>query len=259
MRRGVLYVILGVIFTSLFLCFNSTAQSISESAAMSDSLADVAFQNSSALEVLQKAIEQYPKEYMLFWRFSRTYSDMGAALKATTDDEKEQQLALYEKSLDYAEQAVNANPEGSMGYTRRAIANGRIALFKGVWESIGLVKKVKADCEKAIELDKQNSLAYYIYARTHAKVSEKPKIFRWPLGLSWANIDDAIKNFEIAISLRPNYIMYRLDAAKAFIENEEYEKARANLTAIATLPKAYQLDDDSKKEAAELMEKIKDK
>jgi tetratricopeptide (TPR) repeat protein len=236
-----------------------TAQTAAQAAALSDSLADVAFQNKPALEVLVVADAKYPGSYDILWRVSRTYSDMGAAINAVSDEQKKQQLELYEKSLAFANQAIAANSAGSMGYTRRAIANGRIALFKGVWESIDLVKQVKGDCEKAMELDKNNSLAFYIYARTHAKVSEKPKLFRWPLGLGWANIDEAIKNFEISIALRPNYIMYRLDAAKAYIEEDEYEKARAHLMAISTMQKTYQLDDDSRKEAAELLEKIKGK
>ncbi len=235
------------------------AQSLQSIIEKSDSLADVAFRNEPALDVLSAGLKSYPASYEILWRLSRTYSDMGAAINPVSDEQKQQQLSLYEKSLAYADQAIAANPNGSMGYTRRAIANGRIALFKGVWESIDLVKKVKQDCEKAIELDKNNSLAYYIYGRTHAKVSEKPKLFRWPLGLGWANMDDAIKYYEMAISMKPNYIMYRLDAAKAYIEEDEYTKARAELTAIATLPKTYQLDDDSRKEAAELMEKIKNK
>lgn len=252
------YVVIGFVFScALFL--TSAAQTAAEIAAKSDSLADVAFQNEPALEVLTAAATKYPGTYDILWRLSRTYSDMGAAINAVSDEQKKQQLDLYEKSLEYANQALAINPGGSMGYTRRAIANGRIALFKGVWESIDLVKGVRSDCEKAMELDKNNSLAFYIYARTHAKVSEKPKLFRWPLGLAWANIDEAIKNFEIAIALRPDYIMYRLDAAKAYIEEDEYDKARTHLTAISTLPKAYQLDDDSRKEAAELLEKIKGK
>ncbi len=251
--------ILGLMFLCMLLPVVVTAQTAAEATALSDSLADVAFQNKPALEVLSAADTKYPGTYDILWRLSRTYSDMGAAINAVSDEQKNQQLELYEKSLAYANQAIAANPAGSMGYTRRAIANGRIALFKGIWESIDLVKKVKGDCEKAMELDKDNSLAFYIYARTHAKVSEKPKLFRWPLGLGWANIDKAIKNFEISIALRPNYIMYRLDAAKAYIEEDEYEKARAHLMAISTIQKSYQLDDDSRREAAELLEKIKGK
>jgi Tfp pilus assembly protein PilF len=143
-----------------------------------------------------------------------------------------------------------------MGYTRRAIANGRVALFRGIWESLDLVKQVKADIEKAIALDSKNATAYYILARTHAKVAERPRMVRWPLGLSWASNEEAAKYYEQSIALRPGFIMYRLDAARTYVELEEYAKAREHLTAIPTLAKEDEDDDRFRKEAADLLKKI---
>ena len=79
------------------------------------------------------------------------------------------------------------------------------------------------------------------------------------MGLGWGNIEDAIKNFEKAISLRPNFIMYRIDAARAYVENDAYPKAKEQLTMIATLSKMDEDDDQFRKDAKELLEKIKDK
>jgi len=71
-------------------------------------------------------------------------------------------------------------------------------------------------------------------------------------------MEESLKLFEQAIALRPSFIMYRLDAAKAYIEEDEFDKAREQLTKIATLGKEDEDDDQFKKEAAELLEKIKD-
>jgi len=132
-------------------------------------------------------------------------------------------------------------------------------LFKGIWESLDLVKQTKADCEKAIALDTTNAAAYYVLGRTHLKVTEKPKIIRWPLGLSWANLDESVKNFEKSIALRPEFIMYRLDCARAYVELDEYDKARVHLTTISTLPTMDEDDGQFRKEAQELLDKIKGK
>jgi FimV-like protein len=98
-----------------------------------------------------------------------------------------------------------------------------------------------------------------VLGRTNAKICEKPRIIRWPLGLGWANMDDAIKNYEKSIELRPNFIMYRIDCARAYIEMDEYTKAREHLEKIASLPKEDEDDDQFRKEAIELLEEIKDK
>ena len=227
--------------------------------AASDEFSTKTFENEKSLGVLMKANAVDSNNYEILWRISRAYSDIGEILPTVTQEQKTKQLQIYQKSLDYAELAVKANPNASMGYTRRAIATGRVALFKGVWDSIDLVKQVRADCEKAIDLDKNNPAAYYVLGRTNAKLCEKPKIIRWPLGLSWANYDDAKANYEKAISLRPTFIMYRLDAARAYTEVDEFDKAKEQLTRIATLPTENQQDNQFRKEAKDLLEQIKDK
>jgi len=224
-----------------------------------DSFAESIFNNQKALEKYAEALAISPNNYEILWRLSRTYVDIGEHLPNKTDAEKKAQLELYERSLDFAKNAIAANPEGSMGYTREAIANGRIALFRGVFESLSLVKQTKADCEKAISLNPNEPAAYYVLGRTNVKLCEKPKFIRWPLGIGWANMDDAVKNYEKAIELRPNFIMYRIDCARAYIEMDEYAKAREHLTKIAALPKEDEDDDIFRKEAVELLESIKDK
>lgn len=224
-----------------------------------DDYSEKQFNNEKALKAFQEAFAHAPNSYDILWRLSRTYVDIGEHQPAKTDAEKQEQLKTYEKALDFAEKAVLSNPNGSMGYTRRAIARGRIALFRGIWESIDMVKQTRTDCEKAIALDPNSAPAHYVLGRTHAKVCEKPRIVRWPLGLGWANMDESIANYEKAIALRPDFIMYRLDCARAYVEMDEYEKARAHLSAIPTLPKKDEDDDRFRTEAAQLMEQIKGK
>ena len=217
------------------------------------------FENQKALDSYQEAFALEPSNFEVLWRISRSLVDLGEHLPSGTDEEKAKQLEMYEKSREFANKAIAANATGAMGYTRRAIANGRIALFKGVWESLDLVKQVRADCEKAILLDANDAAAYYVLGRTHLKVCEKPRIIRWPLGLGWANLDDAVKNCEKAITLRPNFIMYHLDCARAYVEQDEYDKARTPLNSISSLATMDEDDGQFRKEATDLLEKIKGK
>jgi len=154
---------------------------------------------------------------------------------------------------------VKADPKNSMAYTYRAVANGKIALFKGVFSVSGIVNSVREDCEKAISLDPNNAIAYYVLGRTHAKLAEKPKMFRWPLGLAWGNIDDAIKFYNKAVSIDPNFVMFRLDLAKAYISQDSFQQAKVQLQAIPQLPKRDEDDDQMKAEAAKLLQEIKNK
>ncbi len=224
-----------------------------------DEFSSKAFDNQKALDKFLEALAVAPNDDEVLWRISRSYVDVGEHLPSTTEEEKQSQLATYEKALGFAEKAVTANPKSSMSYTRRAIANGRIALFKGVWSALDFVNAARSDCEKALELDSLNNAAYYVLGRTHAKVSEKPRIIRWPLGIGWASLDDAVANYEKAVALRPDFIMYRLDCAKTYIEMDEYTKAREHLSVISLLPKQDEDDDQFRREGKELFESIKEK
>lgn len=244
-----------LLFIIISLCFpQETERDYLKLVSEGDNYAEKTFENHKALDKYLEALNKSPKNYELYWKISRCYVDIGEHLPANTNDEKIKQEATYKKAYLYADSAVKINPLGSMGYTRRAIANGRIALFKGIWDNIGLVKQTKADLDKAIELDPTNASAYYVLGRTHTKVSEKSKIIRIPLGLGWASLDDAINNYEKAISLRPDFIMYRLDAAKAYIRKENYQKAIEHLSIIKNLPTQDEDDPKFKKEAEELLQ-----
>ncbi|MDP3580877.1 MAG: hypothetical protein Q8S39_03010, partial [Ignavibacteria bacterium] len=108
------------------------------------------FNNEKALEVLKKAEKAEPNNFEVIWRMSRTLVDIAEKMPTSTDQQEEAQIAMYQKALEYAEKAVKTNSNSSLGFLRRAIANGKIALFKGVFSVAGVVNSVKADVEKAI-------------------------------------------------------------------------------------------------------------
>jgi tetratricopeptide (TPR) repeat protein len=247
-------VITAFAFCSLSMVSAQTKESL---IAEGDHFSTVTFENQKALDKLLQADKLAPRDYEVLWRMSRSYVDVGEHLPGKTDQEKAAQLDYYQKAFDCADRAVKANPEGPMGYLRRAIANGRVALFKGIWGAISLVKDVKTDCEKASALDANNASVYYVLGRTHAKLCEKGKMIRWPLGLGWANRDDASKLFEKAIALRPDFMMYRIEAAKNYLENDDEQKAKDQLVKIATLPKEDEDDDAVRTEAKEMLAKLK--
>ncbi|MFZ1081750.1 MAG: tetratricopeptide repeat protein [Candidatus Kryptoniota bacterium] len=229
--------------------------SLQEMLKMSDDLFNK-FDNKGACEVLLDANRDYPHDAEILWRLCRVEMHIADHMVVSNDQEKDAQLQAYQIAYDYGDSAVAADPKNSMAYTFRAAVNGKIALFKGVFSVAPIVKQVRDDCEKAISLDPNNPIAYYIMGRTHAKLAEKPSIFRWPLGLSWGNIDDAIKLYQKAISLDPNFIMFRLDLAKSYLSDDDQQKAREQLNAIPSIPKRDEDDDARKAEAGSLLQKI---
>lgn len=220
------------------------------------------FNNEKALEVYQKADVKYPDKWEILWRISRAYVDIGEHMPASTSEQEEKQLEKYQLAFEYANRAVQLAPEQSVTYLRRAIANGRIALFKGVFSVASVVNAVRDDCHKSIELgtggNDIQSVAHYVLARTHAKISEKWAPARAILGLGWADLDSSFVHYKKAIQIKPNFAMFYHDYALALIEDDEYQKAREMLNKVLQAPIEDEDDELKKEEAKKLLKEIED-
>jgi tetratricopeptide (TPR) repeat protein len=220
------------------------------------------FNNEKALEVLKKAEKSEPNNFEVIWRMSRTLVDLAEKMPTSTSQQEDAQIATYQKALEYAEKAVKTNGTSSIGFLRRAIANGKIALFKGVFSVAGIVNSVRADAEKAIQLNNGGNfiqaVAHYVLGRTHAKTSEKWKPARSVLGLGWADNEIAISEFKKAIQLYPNYVMFYVDYANSLIREDDYKTAREMLNKALKAPIAHQDDEKRLAEAKKTLNDIKD-
>ncbi len=218
------------------------------------------FKNEKALEVYKKADVKYPDNWRVFWRISRAHVDIGEHMPASTDEQQEAQIKKYDLAYEYADHAVQLAPDQSLPYLRRAIASGRVALFKGVFSVADVVNSVRDDCEKAIELnsgsDSDQAVTHYVLARTHAKISEKWAPARAVLGLGWAELDSAFVHYKKAIELKPSFVMFYLDYAKALISDDEYEEAKKNLELAINSPIEDEDDADKKDEAKALLVEV---
>jgi tetratricopeptide (TPR) repeat protein len=218
------------------------------------------FNNEKALDSYLQADKLSPDNWQILWRISRAYVNIGVHMPSTTGEEEDAQLAEFEKALGYADRAVKIAKDQSVVYVRRAVVNGRIALFKGVFTVGGVVNKVKEDCEKAIKLnnggDYTQALAHYILGRTHAKVSEKWAPARAILGLGWADKDTALTELKKAVELYPNFRMFYLELGKAYLEDDEYDKAKFYLNKVLESPKKDQDDDQVLAEAKQLLKDL---
>lgn len=253
------FILLALSIAALF-SSAASAQTVEKLIAEGDELAEKQHKNEAALEKFLQAEKLQPNSWEAIWRISRSYVDIAEHMPDKTKEEKEAQEAKYKLAFDYAEKAVKLAPNKSVVYLRRAIANGRIALFKGVFSVAGIVNDVKKDLDKAIQLNNSGDMilatSHYVLGRTHAKLAEKSSIVRWPLGLGWGNLETAIAEYKKAISLRGDYKMFHLDLAKAYVEDGEEEKAKAELKRLLTFPKSDEDDDKFDAEAKELLKDL---
>jgi tetratricopeptide (TPR) repeat protein len=218
------------------------------------------FNHQKALETYLLADSLYPVNWILMWKISRAYVDITEKMPQETSEEEDAKELEFQKALFYADSSVKLAPGEAETYVRRAIANGKIALFEGVFSAIGSVNDVRDDSEHAIELGNggnyTQALAHYILGRAHYKVCQKTILLRLPLGLGWGDMDDSIRELEMAVKLRPNFRMFYLALAKAYIDESEYEKAKETLLLLEKAPFVDEDDDTVLEESKELLVEV---
>ncbi len=249
-----------ILLLTIFCLSSSYAQTLDELLKQGDQFVEE-YQNQKALDIYLKADKLSPNNWDVLWRISRAYVDLGEKMPEKTDAQKDEQEKIYKKALEFADKSVKLGPDQAITYVRRAVANGRIALFEGVFSAIGTVNDIKEDCEKAIQLGNGGNyvqaLAHYVLGRGHLKVCEKAYLVRLPLGLGWGDTEEAVRLLETAVKLKPNFRMFLFELAKAYVEEDEYDKAKETLKKVEKAPKVDEDDDIVLANAKKLYEEIK--
>jgi len=207
------------------------------------------FNNRGAEAKFIKALELEPQNADILWRLSRTMVDIGEHLP------KDNQEGYYNSATSYADKAIAADAKNPQGHLRRAIALGRLALFKGVFKSVSLVKQVKLSLDNCLALAPNEPVAHYVLARTHHRLCEKPKLALKVMGLGWADLEIAEAEFKKAISLDETYIMFRYDYAKMLIELGRIKEAEEQLKKVLELPIRDEDDQEKKQDAKRMLSK----
>lgn len=214
-------------------------------------------QLASAATLVDQALTAGPRDYEVLWRASRLRLLQGDA----QPEKSKAQDRFYREALTLAERAIKANPNAPDGYLRRAAANGKVALFAGVLDAADYVIQAREDADKVLAMRGTPALtqasAHYILGRTHLKLSETPRPLRMPLGLGFGNAAEALTQLRRATELRPGFVMFQLDLARALIANDRGPDARAVLQQLASLAEQEPGDDVRKREGAELLRTLR--
>ena len=232
-----------VIFFFLILnCKLLSAAPPTELLARGDSLYE-AYQYGESAKYYRQAAVADSQSFDAFWKLGRSLNYLGELTP------KDSQLAVFEEACDAEKIALTQRDLSADAHFQMARAVGKIALFKGVFSSIGLAKQVKAEAERALALDSLHDGAWHILGRWHREVSKKPKLFRLPLGLGEANKKDAISFMERAVTLNPTLINHRLEMGITYLEYGMKTEARAEFGQCLSLPGRGPVDDKYKEEA----------
>ncbi|WP_291427928.1 hypothetical protein [Deinococcus sp.] len=159
------------------------------------------------------------------------------AAKATTfgsalvpDNQKK---ALFEKAQGLAKQAIAKDKNNADAYFETARAQGRLAQFSGILQSLGLAGEVKKNLDTAIKLDPKLAGSYVALGLWNATLDAKGFI---AVRASGADKNQIIPNFEKAISLEPDVAIHRIEYANALILQGRKADAATQLQKAISIP-----------------------
>ncbi|AIZ44353.1 hypothetical protein QR90_03400 [Deinococcus radiopugnans] len=144
-----------------------------------------------------------------------------------------QKKALFQKAQDYAKSAIAKDKNNADAYFELARAQGRLAQFSGILQSLGLAGDMKKNLDQAIKLDPKLAGAYVALGLWHANLDEKGFIARRATG---ADKNQIAPNFEKAFALEPNVAVHHIEYANALILQKRKAEAAAELQKAIALP-----------------------
>jgi len=172
---------------------------------------------------------------------------------------KDKQLALYEKAALVSQRCIQRDSLIAEGHFQLARAQGRVALFKGVFKSASLAKQVKREADQTLALDPKHDGAYHILGRWNREVAQKPKFLRSAIGLGEADKKNGLECFKKAIELSPEYINHHLEYGISLMDVNKKDEARSEFEACLKLPALRPLDLKYQNEAKEYLARLTQK
>ena len=255
--------ILFVFAVAALLAGPALAQTAGEHIAQGDA-AYAAFDDAKALEHYQAALKLEPANYEALWKASRAMVDIADIIPATDKDVKERQQKFYTDATELARKAVAADPKDTWGHFQLAASNGKRLLMLGKKEQINASKEVRAEIDKAIELDPANHLAYHALGRWHRRMDEIGGAKRFFGNIVYGSIpkgsyEESEKALRKAIELHPEFLNHYLELGRTLLALKKTDEARQCFQKAIDLPKTTSKDDMLKAEAKAELDKLKKK
>lgn len=199
----------------------TTAELIAQGDALYAQRADLA-KAQEAAKLYAQALTQDPKSEAAAWKLSRTWYWVGSHLP------KAQKLAVFQKGVDAAKQAIAINPKSLPGHYWLGVNYGVYGSAKGIMESLSLVDPIKKEMATVIELDPNYEAGgpYRVLGRLYFKLP----------GLFGGDNEKAIKYLKTAVAKGPQRYLNQIYLAEIYFDEDKMQEATQLLKAVIAGP-----------------------
>ncbi|XP_060942955.1 regulator of microtubule dynamics protein 2 [Limanda limanda] len=202
-----------------------------------------------SLNILLEQREEFGQNSRLLWRLLRAYSDVHD-VSATLEDKK----TIAETGKKVGEEAVSLNPTCADSHRWYAIMCGIMTEYDTVQNKIKNGYIFKDHLDKAIELNPQDPLSYYLLGRWCYSVAQLSWIERKVAATLFgeppsATIEDALTHFLKADEIKPGYSKVNyVYLAKCYRDLGQRDKAKTMCETACSMNSVSKEDEDAQKD-----------
>ena len=223
-----------------------------------------AYEDQKALDEYLEALKLDAWNYVALWKAARGIVDVSDLITGTDKASTEKRKKMYNDAVSYAHKAVAVNPNDTWGHFILSSSMGNKALLMSTKDQIDASKKIRAEIDKAIELDGTNDVAFHALGRWHRRMAEIGGAKRFFGGIVYGSIPkgsvaEAEQAFLKAIEIKPEYANHHIELARTYMAMGKFDLAVPEYQKTIDLPMSSSKDKDLKAEAAVEIEKAKKK
>lgn len=180
----------------------------------------------AALALFQQAEKADPKNGDILLRISQQESDLISTARSPAEAQ-----AYARRSLAEAQQAAALEPQSSKAHLALAVAYGRLTDFEDNRTKVEDSRHVKAEAEKALELDPKEDVAYHVLGRWNYAVATLNPMLKMTVrfiygGMPDASLEEAAHDYKKAIELAPGRVIHHHELARVYMAMGQPELAR---------------------------------
>ncbi len=248
--------VLGLLCAGLFLCAASGQGDSADALIAKGDPLDQKLEAAEALNYYLPALKQEPNDVGLLDRIARQYRHLMA--DASDKDEK---LRLGHLSLNYANRGAELAPNNAEAQLSPAISYGKMLPFMRSSDQVDAAPKIKAGCERAIELDPDNDNAWHILGRWNRTIADIPGVKKMLAGVFFGKLPEASnetaeKCLLKAIEINPRRAIHYLELGHIYLQMGRKEEARKYLEKGLAIPSQEKDDNEAKELGRELLAKL---
>lgn len=231
------------------------ADSVNSLVAKGDPL-DQHLQADEALKYYLPALEQEPENVDLLDRIARQYRHL-----ASDAPDKKEKLRLGHLSLDYALRGAALAPNNAEAQLSPAISYGKMLPFMSSGDQLDASPRIKAACDRTLELDPRNDNAWHILGRWNRVLADVTGVKRMLAGVIYGKLpetsnEEAERCLEKAIALNPNRLIHYIELGHIYLQMGKKDEARENIQKGLSMPNREKDDPEMKEIGRELLTKL---